>query len=109
MNPTIVRTPDITATMRPSAKADLVPIYGSVTTADISDSIRAILAIEDEGKRVVLGPEDVTIIRERSTEDGMEPGRIKALGTFAVEVRVKGGDPIRRNVRVKAQAANEQP
>lgn len=62
----------------------------------------------EEGKRIVLGPEDVTIIRERATEDGMEPGRIKALGTFAVDLRVKGGNTVRRTVNVRAQAADEQ-
>lgn len=94
--------------MQPSAKAELIPIYGSVSTADIADAARVALSVDDEGRRVVLGPEDITIVRERATEDGMEPGRIKALGNFAVELRVKGGSLVRRTVSVRAPSGNGQ-
>lgn len=101
-------TPDLTAGIQPSAQADLVPIYGSVSTADIADAARVALAMDDEGKRIVLGPEDITIPQEQTTESGVEPGRIKALGAFMVDLRVKGGNPMRRTVIVRAQAGNQQ-
>ena len=106
--PTNIHTTDSAATMQPSAKVELVPIYGSVSTADIAEAARAALSMDEEGRRVVLGAEDVTIIREKATEDGMEPGRIKALGVFTVDVRVKGGSPVRRTVSVRAESGNEQ-
>ena len=66
------------------------------------------LSKDDEAKRVVLGAEDISIIREKATEEGMEPGRIKALGTYRVDVRVKGGSAVRRTVSVQAQSSNEK-
>lgn len=102
-----IQTPDITAIVLPSEKADMIPIYGSVSTADIVDQARAVLSVDEEARRVVLGPDDISIIRERSNEDGMEPGRIKALGSFSVDFRVKGGSTVRRTVVVRAQESNE--
>lgn len=107
-SPNDVHTPDLTAGMQPPAQANVVPIYGSVSTADIVDAARVALALDEQGKRIVLGPEDVTILQERATEDGMEPGRIKSLGAFVVDLRVKGGNPVRRTVNVRAQAGNQQ-
>lgn len=107
-SPNDKHTPDLTAGMQPPAQANVVPIYGSVSTADIADAARVALAMDEEGKRIVLGPEDVTILQERATENGMEPGRIKALGTFVVDLRVKGGNPVRRTVNVRAQEGNQQ-
>ena len=78
-------------------------IHGSVSTADISEAVKAVLAQHEEGARVVLGPEDITISGEGGEGSGIEPGRIKALGTFTADVRVKGGEPIRRTIVVKAQ------
>ncbi len=107
-SPNDEHTPDLTAGMQPPAQANVVAIYGSVSTADIADAARVALAMDEEGKRIVLGPEDVTILQERATENGMEPGRIKALGTFVVDLRVKGGNPVRRTVNVRAQEGNQQ-
>ena len=78
-------------------------IYGSVSTADIAASIKAALAMDEEGARVVLGPEDVTIVSGKGDEDGGEADRIKNLGEFEIDVRVKGGEAIRRIVRVQPQ------
>ena len=106
-NPNDINTPDLQATIQPSTKAELVPIYGSVSTADIADAVRAAISMDEEGRRVVLGAEDISIIRERATEDGMEPGKIKALGKFTVAVGVKGGTLIRRTANVRAPSSNE--
>lgn len=82
-------------------------IYGSVSTADVSESVKAILAQHEEGARIVLGSEDITILDEGGEGSGIEPGRIKALGTFTVEIRVKGGESVRRTIIVKAQEEDE--
>lgn len=59
--------------------------------------------MDEEGTRVVLGPEDVTIARAEVDGHGGEADRIKVLGDFEIEVRVKGGEAVRRTVRVQAQ------
>ena len=76
------------------------PIFGSVSTSDIADSIKALLAQDEEGARIVLSAEDVTIL----TGEGVEGGdRVKALGEFPIEVKVRGGrDSVRRIVSVTA-------
>ena len=56
--------------------------------------------MNEESARVVLGPEDVIIVSAKRDELGGESDRIKALGNFEIEVRVKGGEPVRRTVRV---------
>lgn len=83
-------------------------IFGSVSTADIADSMKAVLAQARHGARVVIGPEDITILAEMDeraeTHDiGIEGDRIKALGDFKVEARVKGGEAVARTVSVRAQ------
>lgn len=104
-----IETPDFSAKMQPSVKGNIriESIYGSVSSSDIAESARALLSADEDGKRVVLGTDEVSIIRERATEEGMEPGKIKALGSFAVDFRVKGGEPIRRTVVVKAQSGEQ--
>ena len=94
------------------AQPQLVYIFGSVSTADIAESIKAILAGTPEGIRVVIGPEDITIIQDEDGEygyqyEGIEGDRLKALGDFQVEVRVKGGEPVVRTVSVKAQEVSQ--
>ncbi|ELR02631.1 hypothetical protein VC83_01032 [Pseudogymnoascus destructans] len=74
-------------------------IFGSVSTSDIASSIRAILAEDKEGSRLVLGPEDITFAVE--TE---EKGRVKNLGTYEVHIKIKGGEQaVRRTITVKPQ------
>ena len=71
------------------------------------------MAETKDGARVVIGAEDVTILREdgeeaRHQERGIEGDRIKALGDFRVEARVKGGDPVVRTVSVRAQLSTPE-
>ena len=108
-SPVSVRTPDIKTLLQPLGKPEPKPIkiYGSVSTMDISDSVRSILAQDEEAVRIVLGPEDVSIAEEADDDNGIEPGRIKALGSFAVDIRVKGGEAIRRTAIVRAQEDSE--
>lgn len=94
-------------------KPRLTTIFGSVSTADIAEAMKAVLAKTSEGARVVLGPEDVTILERRSkeevsTETGIEGDRLKALGDFLMEARVKGGEAVVRIVSVRAQKIDQQ-
>ena len=78
-------------------------IHGSVSVADIADEVRAILGKTEEGARVVLGAEDVTIVRKEGDEKSEETDRLKVLGDFEVDIQVKGGDPVRRTVKIMAE------
>ena len=108
-SPKLVRSPNIKTILQPLARPDakITRIYGSVSTVDISDHVKSILTKHEEGVRIVLGPEDVLIAEEGEDDNGIEPGRIKALGQFSVDIRVKGGEAIKRTVIVKVQEDSE--
>ncbi|KAL8679475.1 MAG: hypothetical protein Q9186_004251 [Xanthomendoza sp. 1 TL-2023] len=93
-------------TNSPVVKPSITRIFGSVTTADIVESIKAVLAVSEEGARVVLAPEDIKIDEKESEDVGIEVDRLKALGDYNIEVRLKGVDPVRRLVSVKEQATD---
>ncbi|KAI9851913.1 MAG: hypothetical protein M1838_002350 [Thelocarpon superellum] len=92
----------------PSATAETTPepastaptsIYGSVSTSDIATTLRAILAADRDGSRVVLSPEDISF----RNPAGEEVDRVKTLGEFEVDIRVKGAtEPLRRTIAVLA-------
>ena len=82
-------------------------IYGSVTRADMATTLKTVLSEDEQGARIVLGAEDIAIIARQGENFGVEPDRVKALGDFTIEVRVKGAEPIRRVVRVKEQVEGE--
>ena len=88
----------------PEAKPGPIAIYGSVTTADITTNIRAVLAAQaaedDDSARVVLNVEDVFIVHE--AEATGETDRIKSLGDFVMEIRLLNAPVVRRTVRVEA-------
>ena len=84
-----------------------IPIYGSVTTADIAESVKALLAETEDGARVVLGADDVKIVRTEEESDA-ETDRFKTLGEFQVEIQVKGGGTVTRTVNIKAQKGDAQ-
>ena len=97
--------------LKPS-KPSLVTIYGSVSTADVVDSMKAILSQTEEGARVVLAAEDVKMLVPANVESqdiGVEGDRLKALGEFQVEARVKGGGAVVRTVSVRAQNEGSSP
>ena len=95
------------------AKPQLTTIFGSVSTAEIAESIKAVLVESKDGARIVLGAEDITILQDKSKgreqqDEGIDGDRLKALGDFQVEARVKGGDPVLRTVSVRAQESNRE-
>ena len=81
----------------------LAKIFGSVSTTDIVDFIKAVLVDVEDGARVVLGAEDIKIIQEQAEGDDTEPDRIKFLGDYEVDIQVKGGVSIRRSVSIREQ------
>lgn len=97
--------------LKPS-KPSLATIYGSVSTADVVESIKALLSQTEEGARVVLAAEDVRILVPEDVEPqdiGIEGDRVKALGEFQVEARVKGGEAVVRTLSVKAEGEGNPP
>lgn len=85
----------------PDATDQTIPIFGSVSTADIVQEIRALLAHNDEAARITLDESDVKFV-DAGLED---PTRAKHLGIFPIEILVKGfdGSPVSRKVHVIAQ------
>ncbi|PQE12368.1 ribosomal l9 RNAse h1 protein [Rutstroemia sp. NJR-2017a BVV2] len=76
-----------------------VAIYGSVSTTDIAANLKAIMAEDEQGKRVVFGPEDITFVGKTEEKD-----QVKHVGTFEIDIKVKGAsDAVRRTIRVNAQ------
>ncbi len=90
----------------PERIPSITRIYGSVSVADIAESIKAILATSEESARVVLAPEDIKIDESESEDVGIDADRLKALGEYQIEIHVKGVDPIRRRVNIRAQDAD---
>ena len=91
----------------------MTTIFGSVSTADVAESIKAVLVETRDGARVVIGAEDITIVQKEDVEKerqerGVEGDRLKALGEFQIEVRVKGGDPVMRTVSVREQDSTSE-
>lgn len=80
-------------------------IYGSVSTTDVLNAVKAAMATNDEAARVLLHAEDVRFVT--LTDDiHSETDRVKFAGDYVVEITAKGsGDAIKRLVRVHAQEA----
>ncbi|KAL9125733.1 MAG: hypothetical protein Q9217_005104 [Psora testacea] len=104
-SPAAAALAEASAAIKPPA-SEMKTIFGSVTTADMAENIKALLGVEEESARVVIGAEDISILGEGGEGSGIEGDRLKALGNFLVEVRVKGGEPVLRTVTVLAQEDN---
>ncbi|KAI9864328.1 MAG: hypothetical protein M1813_003248 [Trichoglossum hirsutum] len=93
---------DLAVVSEPLPALELAGIYGSVSTADVATSVRALLATDEEGSRVVISPEDIIFLNSMREEDGFgDMDRVKRLGDFEVEIKIKGvKDPMRKTVRV---------
>ncbi|KAK4902869.1 hypothetical protein LTR27_000808 [Elasticomyces elasticus] len=73
-------------------------IYGSVSTHDVLMAVRAAMAENDEARMVVIREDDVKFV------DAEETDRVKMVGTFVVEIKVKNVEEgVKRNVKVIAQ------
>ncbi|KAG4435676.1 hypothetical protein IFR05_008842 [Cadophora sp. M221] len=80
-------------------KPDRRGIYGSVSTSDIVANLKAILAEDEQGVRVVLSHEDISFVEETEEKD-----RVKHLGYFDIEIKLQGAsDPVVRTIQIIAQ------
>lgn len=79
-------------------------IYGSVAISDVATAIKAALSIHDPNGRILLADEDIKFIRAETGEDATD--RVKQLGEYDVEIKLKGlNNTIRRKVRVLPERA----
>lgn len=79
-------------------------IYGSVSTHDIMAAVRAAMENNDESARVTVSETDIKFVDADVEIEAT--GRVKHLGSFSIEIMVKGADAgLRRTVRVNAQEA----
>jgi hypothetical protein len=79
-------------------------IYGSVSTHDILAAVRAAMENNDESARVLITEADLKFVNAGSEVE--EAGRVKHVGSFSVEIMIKGAEAgLRRTVRVHAQEA----
>ncbi len=91
------------AETKSTSQPAITGIYGSVSTADIASSIKALLAESEDGSRVVVTPEDITLGDGLSRDEDGED-RLKQLGDFKIEISLKGAsERLSRIVRVLPQ------
>ncbi|KAL7274455.1 DNA polymerase delta small subunit Cdc1 [Rhizina undulata] len=78
-------------------------IHGSITANDVAHAIRAIASASgDEGSRVVIQTENITF------KDDVEGGKLRQLGEYVFEVRMKGtAEFVRRKVLLMRQEEAE--
>lgn len=102
MSPSIPATATLSAAAaegRGPVTPEKTSIYGSVSTGDIAANLKAILAEDRQGLRVVLSPDDISFVKETEDKD-----RVKHLGIFEIEIRLSGApDSVRRTIQVHAQ------
>lgn len=96
------RTPIVASeTAKPSSSTEPAAssnnIYGSVSTADVATNLKALLASTVVAGKIVLAEDDITF----TSIGDAQSDRVKQLGTFNIEIKVKGyNEAIRRQVRV---------
>jgi len=105
--PQVKKSPSLPASARISEAAraatkvetsSKTAIHGSVTTADIAENLKELLTASAEASRIVLWAEEIAFV-----DQGEEKDRVKHLGEFNVEIKLKGADEgLRRTVTVKA-------
>ena len=79
-------------------------IYGSVSTQDVLAAVRAAMENNDESARVLITEADIKFVNAGTEVE--EAGRVKHVGSFSVEIMIKGAEAgLRRTVRVHAQEA----
>ncbi|GAM90566.1 hypothetical protein ANO11243_086100 [Dothideomycetidae sp. 11243] len=84
-------------------------IFGSVTAADVAAAVTHELSTNDEASRVIVTEEDVTFIDVKG-DDGHSSTRVKSLGRFTVEIKVKGAEgPVTRTINVTSQEPEHKP
>ena len=83
-------------------------IYGSVSSADVANRIKTILAHHPEGSRIVISADDVRFdVKEGDEGIGLDVDRVKRLGELELTIRVKD-TTVRRTVRIVPQKTEER-
>ncbi|KAE8452338.1 hypothetical protein EG329_001038 [Mollisiaceae sp. DMI_Dod_QoI] len=99
ISPSIAAFSTISAAAAQAAKLESNKIHGSVSTNDIAANLKAILAEDEEGARIVISPAEISFVQETEDKD-----RVKQLGVFEIEIRLNGAaDSVRRTIKVNAQ------
>ncbi|KAF2148204.1 hypothetical protein K461DRAFT_324579 [Myriangium duriaei CBS 260.36] len=85
--------------------AETGTIFGSVTTADVAAVVTQALAHNDEASRVLVTEEDIIFIDVKDEGGNLAvTNRVKSLGRFKVEIKVKGAEePVMRIVNIVSQ------
>ena len=74
-------------------------IYGSVSTADMADAVKNMLA-DTEGKDIPVTAGDIVILPTMDAA-GTEGDKLKRIGEFMIEIQITGGDPVMRNISIR--------
>lgn len=102
ISPSIPRSSTVSAAARVGKEekaSTSTNIIGSVSTNDIATNLKAILAEDKEGARVLLAVEDISFVK--STE---EKDRVNHLGKFEFQIKLNGATKsVRRTIQVQAQ------
>jgi hypothetical protein len=89
--------------MAGKSKAHPDAIYGSVSTADVVQTIRGALAHNDEASRVILNEADVQFLSGHEEDDA---SRVKQLGVFKIQIQLPGSaESILRNIRIREKTS----
>ncbi|QIW94930.1 hypothetical protein AMS68_000448 [Peltaster fructicola] len=82
----------------------LQAIYGSVSTHDVYEALKARMAQNDESSRVVF--DESAVVFTSPDVDAEDRNKLKTVGTFSYEIKLKGAETaISRTVKVIAQSA----
>lgn len=82
-----------------SKPGEKISIYGSVSTSDVAANLKAILAEDEEGKRVQLLTDHISFVKENQDKD-----RVKHLGSFEIDIKLNDStEVVRRLINVNAQ------
>ncbi len=78
-----------------------VPIFGSVSTAEIAQAIKGSVAHNEEAALIVLDADNIRVVS--GLGDDADGTRLKALGTYTVEITLGEGLVLNRTVEVRKE------
>lgn len=86
----------------PQSPGDSRPIFGSVSTNDIAESINTLVNSNEVEAQVVSTPDDVQMPDQSVLGAATEASKIKALGDYVIRIHVKGLEQhVQRTVSVR--------
>lgn len=102
ISPLIARHVPASTPETPSIGEARRAIFGSVSSSDILNQIKALVSGHEDASRIVLGPSSVKIVGLAEDND-----RIRHLGRWEIEIavaRAGGLDPVRKSVEILPSA-----